>query len=219
VTIAPQDEPRDTAKLDPVSPVAYPVEGKAGLMGDLPVRISAVKGSAVKGSAAESSAAERGALVAHGFGGQRIAIPAGELTSIRVRLIPGNDGTHADSSLLVVGKHGRVLLLAPGHWGPGLRDVCDALRVPLQTFTGSTGTSSAGFRAGLVPVQGRYPVLRIRPHGGPAGRIAAFILGYAVAGLMAAGGVALALLLPAAIGGVRDLFGVALAIAGFLGGL
>jgi hypothetical protein len=199
VSIVPSAGPHD-GELDQAIPAAYPIDGNTGLMGDMPVRISA----------------EGQALVAYGFGRQRIAIPAGEADHIRVCVRKDNDGGYAGSSLMVVGKAGQVLLLARGPWGPGLDAVTGPLHLRVRAFTGS---SAAAYRQGLA-VPGRpRAVLRVRPRGWLAAGIATVIAGFAMAGSAAAGGAALALLLPPAIGGIRNLAGIALGIAGFLAGL
>jgi hypothetical protein len=195
----PPGEPKDP-KADPAFPAAYPIEGMASLMGDMPVRICA----------------EGGELVAYGFGGQRITIPADEIRDIRVRLSRNKDGKYPGSLTIVVGKTGQVLLQARAPWGPGLADVCAELGLRVLTFTNSSMSDS---RHGVATWQHPYPTLRVRPHGWLAAGIATVIAALAVAVLGAAGGVLLALLLPASIGGIRDLIGIALCIGGFLGGL
>jgi hypothetical protein len=197
----PPGEPND-AKLDPVFPTAYPIEGKAGLMGDMPVRICA----------------EGGELVAYGFGGQRIAIPAGEVRGIRVRRIRDKDGKYPGSLTMVVGKTGQVLLLARAPWGPGLKDVCAELGLSVRTFTSNSVRSVAEFNQGVAG-QRPHSTLRVRPRSWLAAGIVTVIMAIASGGLAAAVGVLLALLLPSSIGGIRDLIGIALCIAGLLGGL
>jgi hypothetical protein len=59
----------------------------------------------------------------------------------------------------------------------------------------------------------------VRPRGWLAAGFVTVIMAIASGGLAAAVGVLLALLLPSSIGGIRDLIGIALAIAGLLGGL
>jgi hypothetical protein len=200
VPIDQSGEPSD-ATFDPTVSTAYPIEGKAGLMGDMPVRICA----------------EGGELVAYGFGRQRIVLPARGIHHVRSRVVRDKDGGYAGSSLTVVGMTGQILLLARGPWGPGLQDVCDALPVPLRTSTGSSASSDP-FRQGLAGSPPRA-VLRIRPRGWLAAGLASFIGGLVTGGCLAAAGVALALLLPSSIGGIRDLIGIALGIGGFLGGV
>jgi hypothetical protein len=195
----PPGEPND-AKLDPVFPTAYPIEGTADLMGDMPVRICA----------------EGRELVAYGFGDQRIAIPAGEIRDIRVRLIRNKDGKYPGSLTIVVGKTGQVVLQARAPWGPGLEDVCAELGLRALTFTNS---SVSDFRHGVNAWQQPYPTLRVRPRGWLAAGFVTVIMAIASGGLAATGGVLLALLLPSSIGGIRNLIGIALGIAGLLGGL
>jgi hypothetical protein len=192
----------DDAKLDPVFPTAYPIEGKASLMGDMPVRICA----------------EGETLAAYGFGGQRIAIPAEEVRDVRVRLVQDKDGKFPNARMIVVGKAGQVLLLARGPWGPGVGDVCAHLGVDMRSVTFGSTRSLAQFKDGVVRPLPRQR-LRVRPRGSVAAGIATVIGAFAVGGLAATAGVLLSLLLPSSVGGIRDLIGIALGIAGFLAGV
>src|ERR1700753_1313562 len=53
-------------EFDPNIPAAYPLESQADLLGEMPVRLRA----------------EDEALVAYGFGGQRVAIPASSIRQV-----------------------------------------------------------------------------------------------------------------------------------------
>jgi hypothetical protein len=167
-------------------------------MGDVPVRLCA----------------EGQTLVAYGFGGQRIAIPASEIGTIQSCLVRDREGKLSGSSLVVLTKAGNPLLWVRGGWQPGLADVRKALGVPAVTYPKGPDVARYRTRSSLPP---GTPVLRVRPRFWLA---SGFISLVALLTMEALGGVAgalLSLLLPGGIGGVRDLIGIALATAGVIG--
>ncbi|HEX4831529.1 MAG TPA: hypothetical protein VH478_10600 [Trebonia sp.] len=189
-----------SSEPDPTILTAYPVEGKASVLGDMPVRLRA----------------EGTTLAAYGFGHQRIAVPASEIATIQAYVRRGPKGEVAAASLALIGHSGSPLLWARGPWGPGLEELRKKLRI--RSLTHPTGRLTAHFRTRRSLPRGT-PVLRTRPRGWLVLGITAF----AVALLMTIGGalagVGLSLLLPSGIGGIRDLIGIALAIGGVLGGI
>src|SRR3984885_12279504 len=86
-------------EFDPKLPAAYPVEGRVGLLGALPVRLRA----------------EGKGLVGYGFGGQRVEIPARSIRHVWIHpefeVFPGG---RVREALLVLDAQHRVLLRAPG---------------------------------------------------------------------------------------------------------
>jgi hypothetical protein len=188
-------------EFDPKFPAAYPVEGQVGLLGEMPVRLRA----------------EGKSLVAYGFGGQRLEIPA---TSIRqVWIHPEfevSPGRHAREALLVLDTKHRVLLKAPGAWGPGVREACQHLGLHRQPVLLDPEHASRKVPP-LARAEG-YRRLRVRPAGG---RFAVVGAGLGQAGLCVGGGIGgalLGLLLPASVGDARILIAIGLGVAGALAG-
>ena len=178
----------------PAVPTAFPMTGQAGLLGDMPVRLCA----------------EGDDLVAYGFGHQRVVMPASVVGVIRVRNSLTRDGKDSGSYLVVHSRDGYCLLVAPGSWGPGLSELCQALHLPKPDFS----RRQVAARRRPEPA----PRLRVRPPGWVAVLLASILAGAIMAAAGALAGVALTLLLPTAIGSIRDLVGIALAIAGCMGG-
>jgi len=188
-------------EFDPKFPAAYPVEGRVDLLGEMPVRLRA----------------EGKMLVAYGFGGQRIEMPA---TSVRqVWIHPEFEaypGGRVREALLVLDTKHRVLLRAPGAWGPGVREVCQRLGLHKQPKILDSESASRTVPP-LVHAAG-YRRLRVWPAGGHVA-LAAALAGRAV--LCAGGGIGgalLGLLLPASVGDARVLIAVAAGVAGALAG-
>jgi hypothetical protein len=114
-------------------------------MGDMPVRVRA----------------EGSDLVAYGFRGQRIAIPAKQVHRIRVHILRDlKNGEDMGSFLVALDGAGRVLLHARGAWGPGLSDVCKRLLIRPPEVDTTRTTSRTWTPRGVS-----YPVLRVRPRG------------------------------------------------------
>ena len=186
---------------DPGFPAAYPVEGRAGLLGEIPVRLRA----------------EGTVLAAYGFGGQRVEIPA---TSIRqVWIHPEFEvlaGGRVREALLVLDARHRVLLKVPGAWGPGVREVCQHLGLHKQPV--ALGPMSASRKVPSLMDAESCQQLRVRPTGG---RITLMAAGLGRAGLCVGGGIggaSLGLLLPAPVGDARILVAIGLGVAGALAG-
>jgi len=188
-------------EYDPRSPAAYPVEGRAGLLGEMPVRLCA----------------EGKALVAYGFGGQRVEIPARSIR--RVWIHPEFEafpGGRVREALLVVDARHRVLLKAPGAWGPGVREVCQHLGLHRQPMV--LGPMSASRKVPSLTDAETCQQLRVRPAGG---RVAPAAEGLGQAGLCLGGGIGgvlLGLLLPASVGDARIAVTIGLGVAGALAG-
>jgi hypothetical protein len=188
-------------EYDPRLPVAYPVEGRVGLLGEVPVRLRA----------------EGNVLVAYGFGGQRVEIPARSIRQVWIHPefeVPS--GGRVREALLVLDARHRVLLKAPGVWGPGVREVCQPLGLHKQPV--ALGPMSASRKVPSLTDAESCQRLRVRPAGG---RIALVAAGLGQAGLCLGGGIGgvlLGLLLPASVGDARILVAIGLGVAGALAG-
>src|SRR5580704_7302726 len=86
-------------EFDPKLPAAYPAEGRVSLLGEMPVRLHAAGK----------------VLVACGFGGQRVEIPARSIRHVWIHpefeVLPGG---RVREALLILDARHRVLLKAPG---------------------------------------------------------------------------------------------------------
>jgi hypothetical protein len=155
-------------EFDPRIPSAYPVASRVSLLGEMPVRLRA----------------EGEALVAYGFGGQRVEIPAGSIRQVWIHpefeVLPGG---RLRGALLVLDARHRVLLRAPGVWGPGVRDVCQQLGLHKQPVV--LGSMSASRKVPPLVDAESCRRLRVRPAGGQIARVAA---GLGRTGLCAGGG-------------------------------
>ncbi|HTU76062.1 MAG TPA: hypothetical protein VMG38_21300 [Trebonia sp.] len=188
-------------EFDPKFPAAYPVEGRAGLLGEMPVRLRA----------------EGKVLVAYGFGGQRLEIPATSIAQVWIHPeFEAYPGRATRAALLVLDTRHHVLLKAPGAWGPGVREVCQHLGLHRQPVV--LDAEPARRKAGHLRNADGYRRLRVRPAGSrvaaAAGRLggAGLCLGGAI------GGASLGLLLPASVGDTRILVAVGLGVVGALSG-
>ena len=188
-------------EFDPRSPSAYPAQGRVGLLGEMPVQLRA----------------EGKSLVAYGFGGQRVEIPAGSIRQVWIH--PGFEGLpggRVSGALLVLDARHRVLLKAPGIWGPGVREVCEGLGLHKQPVV--LGPLSASRKVPSLVDAESCRRLRVRS---AADRIARMAAGLGQAGLCAGGGIGgvlLGLLLPASAGDARLLVAIGLGVAGALAG-
>ncbi len=189
-------------EFDPKFPAAYPVEGRASLLGEMPVRLRA----------------EGKMLVAYGFGGQRVEIFGKSIRQVWIHpefeVFPGG---RVRAALLVLDTKHHVLLRAPGAWGPGVREVCQHLGLHKQPVVLDPEHASRKVPS-LVNAES-YKRLRVWPAGGPVA-LAATRLGQAVLCLAGGiGGALLGLLVPASAGDARILIAVGLGVAGALAGV
>ena len=188
-------------EFDPKFPAAYPVEGRVDLLGEMPVRLRA----------------EGKMLVAYGFGGQRVEIPAKSVRQVWIHPeFEASPGGRVRAALLVLDTKHQVLLKAPGAWGPGVREVCQRLGLHKQPKILDSETASRTVPP-LVRSAG-YRRLRVWPAGGHVA-LAAAVVGRA--GLCLGGGIGgalLGLLLPASVGDARVLIAIVAGVAGALAG-
>jgi hypothetical protein len=188
-------------KFDPAFPVAYPVEGRVGLMGEMPVRLCA----------------EGTMLIAYGFGGQRVEIPAKSIK--QVWIYPEFEtyvGGRVREALLVLDTRHRVVLKARGAWGPGVREVCQQLGLHKQPVVMNVKHASRSVPSLMYAESCQW--LRVWPAGG---HVALTADGLGRAGLCIGGGIggaALCLLLPASVGDARILLAIAAGVTGALAG-
>ncbi|HWG01235.1 MAG TPA: hypothetical protein VG164_05235, partial [Trebonia sp.] len=196
---------------------AYPVSGVTDLLGRMPVRL----------------AAGHGELLAYGFNGQRIAIPASEIGAVKVYRGYGKGWGKSGPSLVVLDKAARLRLRARGTWDwQSARQVKSGttakwVNSDLFELFRTLGTDRPEYLTmrearRQVPRWGRAPgfrKLRTRPRGYVAVRLALALLAVALCGAGVAIGVLLANLLPSAVGDVRSLIGVALVAAAVWGAL
>ena len=188
-------------EFDPKLPSAYPAEGRVGLLGEMPVRLRA----------------EGGALVAYGFGGQRVEIPARSIRQVWIHPeFEGVAGDHVGGALLVLDASHRVLLKAPGVWGPGVRDVCQRLALNKQPVV--LGPMSASRKVPSLVNAGTCQRLRVRPAGGPIPKMAAVLARIVFCLGGCTGGVLLGLRLPASVGDARTMVAIAGGAAGAVAG-
>jgi hypothetical protein len=188
-------------EFDPESPAAYPVEGRANLMGEMPVRLRA----------------EGKKLVAYGFGGQRVEIPVESIRQVWIHPeFESAGGLRYREALLVLDARHRIVLRAPGAWGPGVLEVCRHLGLFKQPKIREALPASVD-----VPLLRRadnYQRLRVRPRGTLVARPAE---GLGLTALCIGGGIggaSLGLLLPVFVGDARGLIAIGLGVAGALAG-
>jgi hypothetical protein len=188
-------------EFDPRFPAAYPVEGRVNLLGEMPVRLRA----------------EGKTLVAYGFGGQRVEIPAASIRHVWIHSeLEGSAGGPVGEALLVLDARHHVLLKAPGAWGPGVQEVCQHLGLRKQPKILDREPASRMVPS-LRSAPG-YQCLRVWPAGG---HVAVAAAGAGQAGLCVGGGIGgalLGLLLPASAGDARILVAIGLGLAGAVGG-
>jgi hypothetical protein len=188
-------------EFDPKFPAAYPIEGRVNILGEMPVRLRA----------------EGKMLVAYGFGGQRVEIPVASIRQVWIH--PEFEVSPAGpvrEALLVLDTKHRVLLKAPGAWGPGVREVCQHLRLHKQPVVLDLKHASRAVPPLMSAAS--YQCLRVWPAGGHIALVAA---GLGQAGLCVGGGIggaSLGLLLPASVGDARILIAIGLGVAGALAG-
>jgi len=188
-------------EFDPKLPAAYPVQARASLLGEMPVRLRA----------------EGKMLVAYGFGGQRIEIPAASIRQVWIHSeFEASSGRRVGEALLVLDTRHRVLLRAPGAWGPEVRDVCRHLGLHRQPVVLDPEPASRKV-APLLRAEA-YRRLRVRPAGSRAAVAAGGLSQAAMCVGGGLGGAWLALLLPAAVGDTRILVAIGLGVGGALAG-
>jgi hypothetical protein len=204
---------------DSAHPQAFPATYPMDLMGRIRVKLCA----------------EDGNLVAYGFGGQRVALPAKSVglvvtvSSFRFgRLL-----THG-RALLVLDHDDRILLRANGLWETygEVQKVCHAAKVPSpkHVWSGSSATSSlstanparngrSGRRPPRFPRAPGYVRLRTRPRGTTLRALGLTALFLVTAGLGGFIGLIPAVALPGWFGAVRTLIGIVGVLLGMAGGL
>lgn len=182
-------------------------------------------------------AAEDGNLVAYGFGGQRIALPAKSVGEVHTVSSFRVGGIRHGPALLVLDRERRILLRASGRWETygELAAVCRAARLPAPTHLVTTlkpgSGGGSGRRAGgrqpqrsttLIPSFTKAPgyrKVRTRPRGTTPRVLAQAVLFLLAMGLGAVLGVLPAVALPEWAGAVRTLIGIAGAVLGTAGGI
>ena len=213
----------DETVFDAERPQAFPADRPADLMGRLRVRLRA----------------EDGAIVAYGYGGQQITMPAESIGSVRTVSRYSTGSRAKSTALLVLDPEKRILLRAAGRWDTygEVTRVCQAAGVPspyheawprsnaVTTRYMSASKRRAAQRARrrqpppLYPKAPGYRRLRTAPFGLTArvlGVIAAFLL---IVGLCGFLGALPAVFLPDWTGKVRVLIGIAGVALGLAGGV
>jgi hypothetical protein len=164
--------------------------------------------------------AEDGNLVAHGFGNQRITIPAASIGHIiQFRQIRG-EGSPA---LLVLDHDGRMLLRATGRWDVNgeVAAICSALKLPRPEFDfrpiyRRSNKGNKRYRMRIPPKAPDYHRLHVVPRTTALLAILAFLFGLLCCGLAATAGVALIMLFPPSLGAFRSLLAIAAAFGGVI---
>jgi hypothetical protein len=209
---------------DSAHPQAFPATYPMDLMGRIRVKLCA----------------EDGNLVAYGFGGQRVALPAKSVglvvtvSSFRFgRLIPHGLITHG-RALLVLDHDDRILLRANGLWETygEVQKVCDAAKIssPKHVWSGASPTSlwstanpARNGRSGRRPPRFAkapgYVRLRTRPRGTTLRVLGLTALFLVTAGLGGFIGLIPAVALPEWFGAARTLIGIVGVLPGMAGGL
>ena len=208
-------------------PQAFPAQPPADLMGRLRVRLRA----------------EDNALVAYGFGKQRIAIPAPDIGAVRTVQAYSTGGPVRSQALLVFDHEDRILLRARGLWETygEVKRVCRAAGVPSPEHVSfsryATSTSRSASRSATASQRRRarraarrrrpplyqkasgYRRLRTTPPGTTLSMLAAIVAFCVIVGLGGLAGVIPAVLLPDWIGSVRVLIGIVGVALGAAGGI
>lgn len=192
---------------DSAHPQAFPSTYPMDLMGRIRVKLCA----------------EDGNLVAYGFGGQRVELPAKSVGSVITvsSFRFGRRLTHG-RALLVLDHDDRALLRANGLWETygEVEKVCRAAKVPSpkHVWPDTRNRRSAGRAPRFAKAYG-YVKLRTSPRGRTLrvlGLIALFLMTAGLGGFI---GVVPAVALPEWFGAVRTLIGIAGAALGIAGGL
>lgn len=208
---------QDELVRDPQRPQAFPSKCPMDLMGRIRVRVTA----------------EDGDLVAYGFGGQRIVVPAKSVGEVHTVNAFRTGAARHGRALLVLDRERRILLRANGRWQTygELAAVCRAAKVPAPTHLVSTlksrSSSGSGGRQArrgttLIPRFRKAPGyrrLRTNPRGTTLRVLAQGALFLLTIWLGVFVGVLPAVALPQAAGAVRTLIGIAGAALGLAGGI
>lgn len=195
----------DDLAPDPERPQAFPSTYPMDLMGRIRVKLCA----------------EDGNLVAYGFGGQRVALPAKSVGSVvTVRSFRVGRVTHG-RALLVLDHDDQLLLRADGMWETygEVQKVCRAAKAPSPTHRYSVRNRRTGRRPPRLSKAPGYVKLRTHPRGTALRVLALIALYLVVAGLGGFIGVLPAVALPEWFGAVRTLIGIIGVLLGLAGGL
>jgi hypothetical protein len=188
----------DDLVRDPEHPQAFPSTYPMDLMGRIRVKLCA----------------EDGGLVAYGFGGQRVALPAKSVGAVRTvtSFRTERRSTHG-RALLVLDHENRILLHADGLWETDgeVANVCRAARVPRPTHVFGQPP-----RFEKAP---RYVMLRTYPRGRAPRVLALLVLFGLTTGCGAFLGVLPAVALPEWTGAVRTLIGIVGVVLGIAAGI
>ena len=204
---------QDVLAVDPRHPKAVPAQVPTDLQGRIRVWLTA----------------EDHCLVASGFGGQRVVLPAGSVGAVRTASSFRTGRITHGRALLVLDHSKQVMLRASGLWETygEVAAVCRAAGVPApehvdptvvtRTVTRRSGRKS---RYSGKPVPPRfakapgYRRLRVRPRGSLLRALALVLLFAVTTSLGVFLGVAPAVLLPEWFGAVRTLIGIIGVLAG-----
>jgi hypothetical protein len=161
--------------------------------------------------------AEDGNLVAHGFGNQRITIPAASIGHIiQFRQMRSDDSP----ALLVLDHDGRMLLRANGRWDVSgeVAAICSALKLPRPEYKPwlPYRKGNKRYREQIPPKAPGYRRLHLVPRTAAWLAIPAVLFGLLCCGLAAAAGVALIMLFPPSLGAFRGLLAIAAAFGGVI---
>jgi hypothetical protein len=201
----------DEFVLDPRHPQAFPARRPTDLLGRIRVRLSA----------------EDHHVVAYGFGGQRIAIPAAEIGAVHMVEAYRTGRRNRGRALLIMDRRHRIMLRASGQWetyGEVAR-VCRAAGAPSPAYKSlalrptSRSRSTPRRRRPLYAKAPGYQRLRTGPRGTVARTVILGALSLATVSGAAIAGTFPALALPGWIGSVRVLLGIAGAILGAAAGI
>jgi hypothetical protein len=203
---------------DPAHPQAFPSKYPMDLMGRIRVKLCA----------------EDGNLVAYGFGGQRVVLPA-KTVGFVVTVGSFRVGRVAHGrALLVLDNDERILLRADGMWETygAVEKVCRAAEAPSPKHVyaglrgsspGMSGTQARHARSGRRPPRFAkapgYVRLRTNPRGSALRVLALIVLFLVATGLGGFIGVLPAVVLPEWFGAVRTLIGIVGVLLGIAGGL
>ena len=211
---------------DPAHPQAFPSKYPMDLMGRIRVKLCA----------------EDGNLVAYGFGGQRVVLPAKSVGAVNtVSSFRTGRITHG-RALLVLDHDDRLLLRADGLWETygEVEKVCHAARAPSPTHVFSVSTTSSkrnsrrrskgsskakarrtgtGRRPPYFAKAHGYVKLRTNPRGTTLRVLALIALFLVTTGLGGFIGAIPAAALPEWFGAVRTLIGIVGVVLGAAGGL
>lgn len=162
-------------------------------------------------------------LVAYGFGGQRIAIPAAEIGAVQVTEAYRTGHRNRTRALLVLDRQHRIMLRAAGQWETygEVATVCRAAGAPSPSYKAFIPRTSGKARRRPPPYVKApgYRRLRTVPRGTSARVLIAGVLGLAIIGGAAIAGTFPARALPGWTGSVRVLLGVIGAVLGAAAGL